>query len=135
MRHSDLGSYTAAVPDHIRQSIMRLTEQQRSEEDAEREAEREEARLRRQRSGVGAAGPSTLSSSKAKDKERDRQIRTVAFEEELEGDDLLDDETDALEARVRLNLREGEEGSSDGESYVNSEEDVSVFAETGRFPR
>lgn len=28
---------------------------------------------------------------------------------------------------MRLNLREGEEGSSDGESYVNSEEDVSVF--------
>jgi len=96
---------------------MRLTEQQRSEEEAEREAEREEARARRSRSA--AAGPS---------KTKEPKIRTVAFEEELDGDDLLDDETDALEARVRLNLREGEEGSSDGESYVDSEEDVSLRA-------
>lgn len=59
-------------------------------------------------------------------KAKEPRIRTVAFEEELDEDDLLDDETDALEARVRLTLREGEEKSSDGESYVNSEEDVSV---------
>jgi hypothetical protein len=114
---SDLDLYTTAVPDHIRQSIIRLTEQQRSEEEAERELEREEAKARRSRSAV--AGPS----SRAKEP----RIRTVAFEEELDGDDLLADEADALEARVRLNLREGEEGSSDGESYVNSEEDVSAL--------
>ncbi|KAH8089072.1 hypothetical protein HD553DRAFT_305089 [Filobasidium floriforme] len=113
----DLDSYTNAVPDHIRQSIIRLTEQQRSEEEAERELEHEEAKARRSRSAV--AGPS---------KAKEPRIRTVAFEEELDEDDLLDDETDALEARVRLNLREGEEGSSDGESYVNSEEDDDVGA-------
>jgi len=111
---SDLDSYTAGIPEHIRASILRLSEQQVDEEEAEREALREEAKARRGRTAT--AGPSSRP---------EPRTRTVAFEEELDAEDLLDDETDALEARVRLNLREGEDGSSDGESYVNSQEDVS----------
>jgi hypothetical protein len=75
---------------------------------------------------LAAAGPSSR---------KEPRIRTVAFEEELDAEDLLDDETDALEAQVRLNLREGEGDSSDGESYVNSEDDVSAGAASKTSPK
>jgi hypothetical protein len=112
---SNLDVLTSGIDEHTRASILRLSEQQRDEEEAAREAEREEAKARRARS-AGQAGSS---------KTKQPKVRTVAFEEELEGEDLFDDETDARENLVKLNMREGEEGSSDGESYVNSEEDVS----------
>jgi hypothetical protein len=112
---SNLDVLTSGIDEQTRASILRLSEQQRDEEEAAREAEREEAKARRARS-AGQAGSS---------KTKQPKVRTVAFEEELEGEDLFDDETDARENLVKLNMREGEEGSSDGESYVNSEEDVS----------
>jgi hypothetical protein len=97
------------IPAQLRDSIIRLSEQQVEEEEAKRRAEMEERGARRSRAeaarisaGQGAAGRRNV-----------QKTRIVAFEEELE------DEEDALEERVRMRGLNGDsEGSDDGEAVT-----------------
>ncbi|KAJ9115430.1 hypothetical protein QFC22_005187 [Naganishia vaughanmartiniae] len=105
------------IPAQLRDSIIRLSEQQAEEEEAERRAEQEERGARRSRAeaarisaGQGSAGRRTAP-----------KTRIVAFEEELE-----DDDDDALEERVRMRGLNGDsEGSDDGETVTNRLQDGS----------
>ncbi|KAJ9094979.1 hypothetical protein QFC21_005772 [Naganishia friedmannii] len=104
------------IPSQLRDSIIRLSEQQAEEEEAERRAELEERGARRSRAeaarisaGQGTAGRKTVP-----------KTRVVAFEEEL------DDDEDALDERVRMRGLNGDsEGSDDGEAVTNHLDDGS----------
>ncbi len=101
-------SLTAGIPDHIRESILRLSQQQQEEEDAEFAAEREAAAERRARHAAkgGDAGPSV---GKARE-----TTRVVAFEDELDEDD---DEDPRGRAGARGIVQDGEE-SDEGSDVV-----------------
>lgn len=105
---AELSALTSSIPDHIRSSILRLTELQIAEAEAEEQAEREEAAVRRERKAAAR-----------------RTVREVGFEEELEAG--ADEEGEVVIGR---SLRDGaEESEEEAEDVLNrgqSEEDSSV---------
>lgn len=102
---SDLSTLTSAIPSHIRSSILRLTEQQMAEAEAEEQAEREEAAARRARkAGGGSRGNGGVPRS---------GVKEIGFEEELGGE-----EGDDGEILVGV-VAGGDESEDEGESLVN----------------
>jgi hypothetical protein len=98
---------TAGIPDHIRESILRLSQQQADEEEDEMRLEREEAAERRARAKSHGA---TASANDAAN-----QLRTAAFEDEMDEDG--DYELGGGRATGRGVVADGEE-SDDGSDVL-----------------
>ncbi|KAJ9102978.1 hypothetical protein QFC19_004535 [Naganishia cerealis] len=105
------------IPSQLRDSILRLSEQQKEEEEAERLAERDERDARRSRAEAArsSAGQGTNGRKNV------QKSRIVAFEEELGEDD-----DDDLQERIRMRGLNGDsEGSDEGEVVTNDFHDGS----------
>lgn len=104
---SDISSLTAGIPDHIRASILRLSEQQAEEEEEEMRIEREEAAYRRERAGrrgeSGRGGGGGKGNTTALQPEK----------EEMESED--DNETEDERAMGRGVVDDGDESDEGGD--------------------
>ncbi len=96
---SDIPSLTAGIPDHIRASILRLSEQQLEEEEEELRIEREDAAFRRSRAGKREEVTRVAGKSRA-----------IAFDDEADEDEEMDEER-VVERGLVADGDESDEGS------------------------
>ena len=117
---SDLDSLTSSVPEHIRNSIMRLSEQQR-EEEAILDAQRQDLRYARSRA---VAGGSSTAMAHGHGNRSGHQT-TVAYEEEL-GTEVDEEQEETRVVPIGGHSREDDESSEDGPDTFD-QADVSLY--------